>query len=167
MTNETFQRRVLRALLGIIFAWVITATCHAQQNYFMAAHSASLTSAADAVTIQQPASGARQVKFNGALVRCSVACTITLSQNGAKATATALAITPLNLSPNPASVAFSGSNVGGGTTIYTYNIATGDTSDHWINLEGFTLAPGPNSNLTLTTSSITGSTVIAVYFWET
>lgn len=166
MTNIQFQRRMLRAFFCLVLAWTV-ATCYAQQNYYMASHTASLSSAVDAVTVQQPASGARQVKFSGALVRCSVACTITLSQNGTKASTTALAVTPLNLSPTPASVAFSASNVGSGTTIYTYNIASGDTSDHWIVLEGFTLAPGQNSNLTLKTSSITGDTSIAIYFFET
>ncbi len=150
----------------MVLSWCAAAKCHAQQNYYMVSHTASLSTAVDAVTVQQPVSGARQVKFNGALVRCSVACTITLSQNGAKATATALAVTPLNLSPDSSFVAFSGSNVGDGTVIYTYNIASGDTSDHWIDLTGFTLAPGPNSNLTLKTSSITGTSVLSFFLWE-
>ncbi len=166
MTNELFQRRMIGALLTVLCAWLICGTCSAQQNYYVASHTASLTSAADAVTVQQPATGARQVKFNGALVRCSVACTLTLKQNGAAATATALTVTPLNLSPYPASGAFSGSNVGSGTSVYVYNIPTGDTSDHWINLQGFTLAPGINSNLTIATSSITGTSVISLFYWE-
>lgn len=173
MTNETFQRRVLRALFTVLGLWAITATCHAQ-NYYMATRSVTLSGATDKVTIQQPASGARNVRFKGALVSCSVACTITLSQNGTTASTTALAVTPLNLSPTPAALAFSASNAGNGTTIATYPIAASDIGRKWIELgpscttcnDGFTLAPGPNSNLSIAVSSISGDFFVAIYFTE-
>ncbi len=151
------QRFVLRVAFAILAANLLV-TLHAQEFYYVAAHSGT----ADAVTVQQPATGAKNVRFRGALVSCSANCTITLSQNGAAATTTALAPTPLNLSPPSATKAFSASNVGAGTTIRTYTIT--DTNDHWIELGSFTLAPGINSNLTVAGSA--GTVSVSIYYVE-
>ncbi len=139
-----------------------------QENYYVASHTASLSSSTDKVTVQQPATGARQIRFRGALASCSTAattpCVLTLSQNGTAATATSLAVTPLNLSPPAASTAWSGSNVGTGTVIHVYTLTVG--GDYWIDLSEFTLAPGINSNLSLGWSSATAAVSTAIFYVE-
>jgi len=84
----------LTRILFILIA--LSAIGSAQQNYYVASHTASLSATTDKVTVQQPSTGARQVKFRGALVSCSTAattpCALTLSQNGTAATANGFAI---------------------------------------------------------------------------
>ncbi len=155
----------IRILLGFIaFCFIAPA----QENYYVVSHTASLSSTTDKVTVQQPATGARQIRFRGALVSCSTAattpCVLTLAQNGTAATATTLAVTPLNLSPPAASTAWSGSNVGTGTVIHVYTLVVG--GDYWLDLSQFFLAPGVNSNISLGFGSLTGSTSIAIFYVE-
>jgi hypothetical protein len=86
------------------------------------AYKATTSTTSEKVTVQQVTGGqSKTVHFDRVVVQCTTACVVTLSQNGTAATATALTITPINLSTNTRSVAFSGSDVGTGTVLSTYN----------------------------------------------
>lgn len=132
---------------------------------YIAEKETSLSSAAEAVTVQQPTSGAKIVVFEGAWVYCSVACTFTLSQNGTAATTTTLATRRVNKSPASTAVAFSSSNVGAGTTLATYSVAAGATYPILLDtvwLDNNNVA----NNLTIATSSITGTARITIQYTE-
>lgn len=134
---------------------------------YAATEQVTLAGAAEAFTVQQPATGARQVRFRGAYVACSAACTITLERNGTAATTTSA--TPAQINPDLASpskaVAFTGSNVGVGTVIANYGIAAGGFIT--IDLTGMRfIGNGTGQNLTLRTNSITGTVQFVIKFQE-
>lgn len=111
---------MIRTLLALV---VLAAGLQAQQvnNYFISAATTKLT-------IQQPATNALQVQGKQASVYCAAAQTATEQWNGAAATTTAGTVkkAPGTLAPNTA-VAFTGSDVGTGTTGPVYNIPAGQT----------------------------------------
>jgi hypothetical protein len=119
----------------------------------------TVNAAASVVTIQgNQASGVRLVRaiaFKGFDVTCSVACTVSLERDGAAATTTAATIVQLNGETSPSTaVAFSASNVGGGTVLAQYTLTAGGQVA--VNLSGKQLYTGPE-NLTIRTSAITGT----------
>lgn len=88
----------------------------AQTRYSATTGDVSLSSAATTLTIQQPAANAKQVTLEAAVVYCSAACSLTQSQNGAAATATAGTVTGLlPFGPPATATVWTGSNVGSGT----------------------------------------------------
>ena len=121
----------------------------------------SLSGAAETVTIHLPA-GNRTVRFVGATVYCSVACTVTLSRDGPAPTTTAGTATRLNITNSGATaVPYHTSNVGATAPLKNYNLAA--TEEKIIDLVDKGLIPG--ENLTLATSAITGTA--RIYFqWK-
>ena len=128
----------------------------------------TLAATTEAITVQQPATGARQVTFIGAYFDCSVACTFTLSVNGTAATATSLPVVNVNQGETAAkTTAWSGSNVGTGTTIGVYACSAACSLS--IDLTGVTFAQGTSTtgtNLTLKSNSITGTVDIIIKYSE-
>jgi hypothetical protein len=176
VSNEVYQRAMVRIAVILAVIYLAMSCCveaRAQgpmtdnpNAYYSAQHSASLSTASDAVTVQG-ATNSNAVHMKGASVSCSVACTITITQNGTAATATALTITPYNLSPVPTVKAFSGSNASGGQVIGVYTISAG-AGNTWIDLTAHQISRGTaNSNITVSTSSISGTSYLALYYWET
>jgi hypothetical protein len=98
-----------------------------KQACFMATQSATVTSAGTTtLTIQQPATGSRQINFTTGIVTCDTQpFTVAQSQNGTAASATAgtaVALIPLQVTGSGAAVTatakvFTASNVGGGTAV--------------------------------------------------
>ncbi len=135
----------------------------AQTPSYTATKTTTLSSAAEAITIQAPgAAGTRPTKLitlTGASVNCSVACTVTVERDGTAATTTALTVSPLDYHyPAAQAVAFSASNVGSATaTLASYPIVAGATV--LIDLSTKQLLSG-GDNLTIRTNSITGTVVI-------
>lgn len=121
------------------------------------------TATTTALTIQKLANDPTMVNFHSAWVSCVAAQTFTLSWNGTAATATSLATVQLpNTVQSSAATAWSGSNVGGGTTGPTYTVGAGQT--YPIDLSLFRLGNGgTGANLTITT---TGSCTITFAFGE-
>lgn len=126
----------------------------------------SLSAAAEVITIQQPSSGARSVRFEAATLYCSVACEVTLERDGSAASSTALTVNKLAGSavPNPTVQAFSSSNVGSGTVLARYNVPAGSTLV--VDLGSFGWVEGSNRNITFRTDAITGVFVINVFWTE-
>lgn len=103
----------------LILLALFSASLFAQQTRFAATTGdVSLTSAATAATIQQPATNEQQVYIDQIVVYCSAACVASQAANGTAATTTAGTVTPilptqLNL---PVTATFwTASNVGMGT----------------------------------------------------
>lgn len=150
----------------LLFVIILAGGVCQGQTYTVTKQTA-LSGAAETVTVQQPASGSRQVTFISAYFDCSVACSFTMSVNGTAATATTLAVNNVNPAETAASAkAFSGSNVGSGTTIATYNCTAACSVP--IDLTNVTFAQGlgTSTNLTLKSSSITGTVDIIFKFSE-
>lgn len=137
-------------------------------NAFSATITSSPSGAAQALTIQNPSS-VKTARMLSAFIYCSVACTVTLERNGATATATALVAGIKNCNPkNPliaTSVmqAFSGSDVGNGAVMDTFTLTAGS----WISIDLsiFDLPQGLADNISLRSSSITG-TITLTFKWR-
>lgn len=141
--------------------------CFAQE--YAVTKTTTLAGAAEVITVQQPATGARQVTFRSFYIDCSVACTISLERNGSAATSTTLAVNNINPGEGAATTtAWSSSNVGTGTVLAKYNINAGGSMT--VDLTGIYFNQGnplgTATNLTIRTSSITGTVDIIVRYWE-
>lgn len=114
------------------------------------------TSGAAAITIQQPASGARRITFGdsqvaGLTAYCASAQTVTLSWNGTAASATAGSEKKLAGTANASgATVWTASNVGAGTSGITIHVPA--ATDYPISLSWFVLqGNGTTTNLTATT----------------
>lgn len=142
--------------------------CVQKQNCFEVYKETSLSSSSESITLQ---AGTGRTALNvhpiDGEVYCSAAADITLSQNGTAASATTLAITLVNGSKAPTSVAFSASNVGSGTVLDKVSIPTGGGTFHWD--LSFLVAYGNSQgtqNITITTSSVTATCRFKIIYTE-
>lgn len=140
---------------------------HSQTRYSATTGDVVLVSSGTKLTIQQPAANAKQVWLEAATVYCSVACDLTMSQNGAAATATAGTANLLLPFGVPAiATVWTGSNVGNGTAaggILHLAAAERITLDVSQIKMGNT---GTATNYTFVISSITGTANIALFWSE-
>lgn len=155
------MKRIALGILAAASAWA------QQTTTYMVHKQTALTSAAEVVTIQQPSSGSKRVIFLSAYFDCSVACSFTLERNGTAASATTLTVNNLNLGETPpTTTAWSGSNVGNGTVLATYTCAAACSLP--IDLTGLVFPPSNSTatNVTLRSSSITGTVDILFKYQE-
>jgi len=137
---------------------------------FTAVKTTTLTGAAEVITIQQPTTGSKSISFNcdgcGVYVDSSVAVDLTLERNGSAATSTTLTVAKVNpqVSVSGTAQAFSGSNVGTGTTIGAYSLAGAGSLSPKLQRVAFS-GNDNTQNITLRTSSITGKVNI-IFVWE-
>lgn len=158
-----------------LLAFLLALPSFGQNNYpksvaetprvYIATCSATLSSAATACSIQQPATGANNVRLLYAQVYCSAACTATQERNGTAATATAATVKRVN--PDRADTitanVFSASDVGTGTAFVVKNLTAGTTV---IKLKGlYLIGNGTAKNYTVRIASMTGDVAIA-FQWE-
>jgi hypothetical protein len=118
------------------------------------------------LTIQQPATNPRDIRFLSATVFCSVSCTASLEMNGSAATSAATAATKLDSrAPAATSVVFAGSNSTGGTVINQYEIAAGSQ----VAVEGIGLVLGANvaskQNISIRISAISSGSANIWIAW--
>ncbi len=146
---------------------ILTALPALAQQYVVVSKSTTLNAAAETITIQQPVTGAKTVEFKSLYVECSVICTVTIERDGNPATGTAL--TPVALNPRekvPVAQAFYSSNASVGyvesqTTIQANSYLVYDMTGF-----RFTAQNNPGLNLSIRTSSITGTVKIIVKWTE-
>lgn len=126
---------------------------------FTIAHSCSASGSACVWTIQQPASGAKNLRLVGFTVYCSAACTFTQERNGTAASGSTITPTKVNTesSATPTFTAHHTSGSTGGTSIGgTSYVAAGVTLP--IDLTNiYILGSGTTKNFTVRTSSFTGT----------
>lgn len=137
------------------------------QNFSATTGDVSLSDAGTKFTIQQPASGARQVRLIAAVVFCSVACDLSQSQNGTAATATAGTATALPPSTTAATATvWTGSNVGNGTAAGgLLHLSAGQTMTLDMSLVRMGVG-GTSTNYTFAIASLTGTVNVTVYWAE-
>ncbi len=130
---------------------------------YQANYTATLSSAASTVTVQGAGIGGGEAYFEEADVYCSVACTITVSINGTAATATSLAVTAQSTANVAVPLtAWSGSNVGVGTALKSFTIAAGALQVLDMTAFYFPAGASTATNITIATSSITGTARIQI-----
>lgn len=137
------------------------------QISYVAQKTTTLSSAAEVITVQQPAASSRILDFKSAYVDCSVTCTVTLERNGSPASSTALVI--LNINPNEstaASTGWSASNVGTGTVLSVVSIPASGSIIFDLSGIGLLANNSTGQNLSIRTSSITGTVHITVKYTE-
>ena len=137
-----------------------------RRNRFSTYKETTLSSAAEAVTIQQPSSSARVVYFELANIYCSVACTVELERGGTAATTTALSTVAVgNQGQSSRANAFHTSDVGNGSTVTEFDVAAGETMS--VDLSGMILEGADTTeNVTFRTNTISGDVKITVVWWE-
>lgn len=150
-------------LLTLLIAWSLTGQTSVTR--YQANKTTTLSGAAEKITIQQPTRSPVQVQLETADIYCSVACTITFYQNGSAATATTLTPTFVSGATGSA-LAFSGSDVGTGTTLKSFTLAAGATIN--VSLYDFALKKGASggNNFSIGTSSISGDVRIQIQWSE-
>jgi hypothetical protein len=133
---------------------------------YTVSYSTSLVAAANAVTIQQPATGSKVVRFAGAYVYCSAECQITVERDGAAATATAATVVPIRTTTAAAvTKAFTSSDVGTGTVLGAYTIPPGGSQTIDLSMAGL-YGDGTGKNLTVRIASMTGAIKVVIQFTE-
>lgn len=151
----------------LLFSFLSLSSLAFCQNYVVQ-KTTVLAAGAEVITVQQPATSARQVTFISAYFDCSVACSFTLERNGTAASSTTLAVRNVNPGETTASTtAWSASNVGTGTVIGGYNCTAACSVS--IDLTGIAFPQGGSTtatNLTLRSSSITGTVDIIIKYSE-
>lgn len=139
-------------------------------NLYTATCTLSLSAAAGACTIQQPASDARNVQFYRAYVTSTVDVYLTQERNGAAATATATTRRPVNPDVQDAAkaTAFTSSDVGVGTLITAADaVFVPASGDKTLVLEDIQMrGAGTSKNYTVRTSSVTGTVKITISWRE-
>jgi len=137
----------------------------AQQTYSVT-KSTALSSSAEVITVQQPASGSLTVNFVSAYIDSTAACSFTIERNGTAATSTPLTPAPVNYNQASATTTgWSGSNVGTGTVITNAGIAAG--GGVVIDLSRIVMqGNGTYKNLTLRTASCTATVNIVIVYTE-
>lgn len=124
----------------------------------------TLAGAAEVITVQLTATKQGLVKFYGVYVDSTVATSFTIEIDGTAATSTAL--TPVGINPSngytPAITAWSASNVGTGSVVARFSIAA--NSGLFFDLSNVVLSGNNiNTNLTVRSSSITGTVDINIF----
>ena len=159
------RRRIAGGLL-VAFLSIGIAASQVIGPRFSAFKATTLAGAAEVITIQQPASNPKRVRFESAQIYCSVDCVVELERDGAAATATTLTTVDISKYGSVTATAWSGSDVGNGTTINFFRISGGKTEP--IDLGGLALAPGGGTgeNLTFRSDSITGDIEIFIVWRE-
>ena len=144
--------------LIFLAALAATAAFGQQLRYSATTGDVTLTGTATTLTIQQAATGTRQINLETITVFCSVACNVTQTQNGTAATATAGTLTPIGNTQVPATAsAYTASNVGAGTAVGAMlHLAGGQTVI--IDVSKVSLGKsGTGTNYSVTVSAISGT----------
>lgn len=162
----------MRTAIRLLFALLLWSPAFAQSDdireiettqYFAAYRTASLSAAAETVTIHQSgtAVSVRKAYLDAASIYCSVPCVVTLERSGAAPTTTELTPVALNnwgsgVTPSTTVKVYHTSNVGAGTAVAAYPVPADSTLV--LDLHGMVLAGGTSTtrNVTLKTDSITG-----------
>jgi hypothetical protein len=153
-------------LLGLAFCAL--AAAQGKARFSASTGDLSLSASSTSATVQQPASGGKLLTLDYAKVYCSVACTVTQSQNGTAASATAVppvAVIPFSAA-SPVASFYSPSNAGSGKAIGgALHLQAGQ--EVFINLKSLVLPNiGTGSNYSITISSITGTANITLVWTE-
>lgn len=152
--------------LFILFLLPLAALAADQVGVYSLYQEASLTSAAQSLTVQQIASGTRDIQFKTASMWCNQATTFTLAINGTAATSTTATPTQI-FGPVATATGWTASNVGAGTTVMKYDFLAG-ANEKVIDLSDFKIlrGAGTGANLTISTTSITATCRISIKWSE-
>lgn len=160
------MKKLLAAFLSL---FLVSAFAQDTPRYSATTGDVVLSGAATTFTIQQPAANAKQVFLESAIVYCSVACTVTQSQNGAAATATAGSSAPLLPATGPPASAtvWTASNVGGGGTAAAGKLYVPATATVVLDLSKIRMGTGgTGTNYSVVIASITGTANITFVWGE-
>lgn len=171
--QSAIGRIVVSVLLAISSPGVpIWAQSSGYVSEYIVSRTATLTAAAEAVTVQLPAASSRFVRFGKAQIWCSTGSVdVTISRDGSAATTTSATVG--KQSPNATwmsnslAQAFHTSNVGAGTQIGSTQTVYGSSTGLVLDLSSFVLEKNSASvqNLTIRTASYTGTVRIQIS-WE-
>ena len=134
------------------------------QLVYTASKTTVLSGTAEVITVQQPATGSKIVRFISAFIDSTAACAITIEKDGTAATGTALTPAPvLTGQVASAATAFYSSDVGSGTVITRASIPADGSIV--VDLSRISMV-GNNKgmNLTVRTASCTGTVDIVITY---
>lgn len=156
-------------LAGLLFIGIgFSQSSNLFDQRFTTTKTTSLSSAAEILTVQHTVKSTKSIAFLTGYAYCSADCTISLERSGTAATTTANTIVNLNptnvFAQTTTAVAYNTSNVGVGSVINIYNIPGGSFVS--IDLSLFQLPGGVADNLTLRSSSISGTVTVQLTWQE-
>ncbi|MEZ5398616.1 MAG: hypothetical protein R2729_03040 [Bryobacteraceae bacterium] len=135
-------------------------------RFYQSAASLSLSGAGGAITLQLPAKAGTRVYAQTAVVRCSVACTVTQERDGSAATATAVTPVALNGGATPAATLYQGSSSTGGSSLLPLSLSAGQAVTLDMTFTAFKRNADAAQNHTWRVSSITGTFDVGVIWGE-
>lgn len=156
----------LAALIVLVAAFPTMGAAQPRTHTYCVESTVTLAASATAVTVQQPATGARNVRGDSATVYASAACAFSIEKNGTAATATALTawVGRDDIPQTPAADAFGESDVGAGAAGPRHVVPAGGT--YPLSLRNVELrGNGTAKNFTLRTESCSADVQINVC-WE-
>lgn len=142
-------------------------SCLFGQNVYTVSKTTTLSSSAEVVTVQQPATGSLITRFISAFVDSASGCAFTIERNGTPASSTALTPAPANPSVTPAATttAWYSSNVGTGTVLTRATLPAGGGIIVDIT-KVFLQGNNKGQNLTVRTASCSGVVDIVITYSE-
>ena len=136
------------------------------QAVYTVSKTTTLAGTTEVITVQQPATSGKIVRFTSAYMDSVGACQVTVERNGTPATVTTL--TPIAASPSspaPTTNGFSGSDAGVGSIITRLNIPANGSAI--VSLTGVMFNQGgTGNNLTVRYASCTGVVNIVITYTE-
>lgn len=156
---------------GLVVCLILLAAgnghCQFVRRYSATTGDVVLAAASTKFTIQQPATNGNVVMLEAAVLYCSVACDVTMAQNGTAATATAGTVTQILPFGVPAmATVWTASNVGSGTAAGGI-LHLAATERVTIDLSKISMGnTGTATNYTFVISSITGTANVTVFWSE-
>lgn len=162
------MKTLFECVLVVAVLCAAAGNCCAQVNRYSATTGdVALVAAGTKFTIQQPATNAKIVTLEAAVIYCSVACDLTQAQNGTAASTTAGTVNPLlPFSATALATVWTASNVGAGTAAGGI-LHLAATEKITLTFPNLTMGnTGTATNYTFVIASITGTANITLFWSE-
>lgn len=147
--------RIVRVVIAAA-VFVAAASAQTQQKYAMFKETA-LSASAEVITMQQPASGAKNVQFDAISVWCSAECTFTIERDGTAGTVGSQLGFNINDGTSPTVNAFASSDVGAGSKILIKHTVSANTSQSFDMKDVRFFGSGTSKNVSVRFASMTGT----------
>ena len=135
-------------------------------RFYQASASLSLSGTGGSITIQLPVKSGSRVYLQQAVLKCSVACTVTQERNGSAASATATTPVSLTGGATPAATLYGGSGTTGGAALTSLTLGAGQQIPLDMTFTAFSRNNDNVQNHTWRVSSITGTFEVGVIWGE-
>lgn len=150
--------------LSVLVLAIASCALAQRQSSYTAVRKATLSGAAEVLTLRVPTGSAKTARLSAASIYASVATELTLERDGTYASGSA--ITPAKLNPELDATAVSlptyGTSISGTTVIGQYTVPAGGT----LVLDLYGVEVRATKSITIRTASVTGTVIITLKWYE-